>query len=297
MLGVVVADGVRGVVDRHEEPERAGPSFDRVSPDYSFQKVAAAVRQAITRGELKAGDRLPPQRELQDVFGVSKVTILEALRVLEADGLVQVQVGRTGGAVILEPGRHSLARAIGLLLAMDQITLAEVAEVRVSVELQIARLVAQRLTPEHLVLLESLLGRLEALAAVPAEPADGTLYSALDLEFHTALADACGNRLLSACMQVLYHHVMRRAVAVSATTQAELNRSLRTLVEDGLKRRQPDAAVDAMRTHLAESFRVLGIAPDLSVATDLTPVNPVAGLDVVAPAKLRRWSIAAGTGA
>jgi len=268
-------------MDRHEEAERAGPAFGRVTPDYSFQKVAAAVRNAFTRGELKPGDRLPPQRELQDVFGVSKVTILEALRVLEADGLVEVQVGRNGGAIVLDPARHSLARAIGLLLAMDQITLAEIAELRVSVELQIARLVAQRVTPTGIELLETLLNRLEALAASSPQPVASTLYSALDLEFHTALADASGNRLLSACMQVLYHHAMWRAVVVPPEVQADLNRSLRTLVDEGLKTGNSDLAVQAMSTHLTDSFRQLGVLLDTSVGAHLAE-SVVSSLGAVA---------------
>jgi len=237
-------------------------SFQRIAPDYSFQKVAAAIRAAIVRGELRPGDRLPAQRELQEVFGVSKVTILGALRILETDGLIEVQVGRNGGAVVVDGANHSLNRAIGLLLDMEQVNLAEVAELRDTVELQIARLAARRASPEQVVRLEDLLARLEANSQETAPVPDGEPYVVHDLRFHSALADASGNRLLSACMQVLYHHLVRHPVPVTPWQRVELNRSLRALLDQGIKAGRPAVAAEAMATHLADSYRISKSAQD-----------------------------------
>lgn len=95
------------------------PSFWRVSAGHAFQKVAAAIREAVACGELQPGDRPPSQRELQDAFEVSKETLLAALRILGAqglsEGLMEVQPGRHGGAIIRDP--DVAARAVAQHLA------------------------------------------------------------------------------------------------------------------------------------------------------------------------------------
>jgi DNA-binding FadR family transcriptional regulator len=147
----------------------AGRSSERVSPDHAFQKVAAAIRAAASRGKLKSGDTLPSQRQLQEQFGVSKVTILEALRLLEAEGLVRVRPGRNGGALVLDASRHSLGRAIRLLLDMDHVDLREIWEGRRTIEAQAARLAAEWASPAHVARLEARLARLEELRRQAAE--------------------------------------------------------------------------------------------------------------------------------
>jgi GntR family transcriptional repressor for pyruvate dehydrogenase complex len=267
--GEATRDGTR-------DAARPGLLFAPVAPDYAFQKVAAAIRQAMARGELSPGDRLPPQHELQRAFGVSKFTVVEALRVLEADGLLRVQVGRSGGAVVLDPSRHSLSRSIGLLLDMDRVNIEEVRELRATVETRVARLAARNARPGQVAHLESLLGRLEQLTTEaaaaqgegqrdgqregqgghPGEP-DYARFGALDLEFHAALSEASGNRLLHACMDVLYHHVIRFVARVDVRELDRLNRSLRRLLEAGIKAGDPDAAAQAMEQHLTDSYRII----------------------------------------
>jgi GntR family transcriptional repressor for pyruvate dehydrogenase complex len=233
-------------------------SFRRVVPDYSFQKVAGAIREAIVQRELKPGDRLPAQRELQAVFGVSKVTVIGALRQLEADGVIATQVGRHGGAIVLDPSRQPLTRALGFLLDMEQVNLTEVKELRDSVEVQTARLAAQRATPEQIAQLNSVLCRLDTLAAAPAGAPEPASYLELDLEFHAILAEASGNRLLSAWMQVLRHHLLQHPTAVSPPKQRVLNRSLQALLV-AITAGSPDAAAQAMAVHLVDSYRNVDI--------------------------------------
>jgi GntR family transcriptional repressor for pyruvate dehydrogenase complex len=254
---------------RAEPPDGsvASPLFRRVLAEHRFHKVAAAIREAVARGELQPGDQLPPQRELQQAFGVSRVTILEALRLLEADGLVEVQPGRNGGAVVLDASRHSLSRAVSLLLDTHHVDLAEVRELRTAIEVLAARLAAERATPEQIGFMENLLRRLDARARHPQPVRSGLVdtvtddsYLALDLEFHTAVAAASQNRLLSALMEVFYHQLVGQAVPVDPAMQARLNASLHDVLERGIKAREPEAAAAAMAVHLAESFAVIQAA-------------------------------------
>jgi GntR family transcriptional repressor for pyruvate dehydrogenase complex len=240
---------------------RSAATFEPIAADYRFQKVAAALRQAVTRGELAPGDRLPPQRELQKQFGVSKPTIVGALRVLEADGLIRTQVGRNGGAVVLDPGASALARGLELLVDMERVGLDEVRELREVVEVQTARRACVRATAGQVAHLEELVTRLEALQQAPQVEPTLEQHGLLDLEFHLGLAGASGNRLLRACMDVLYAHLVRTPVRVARADQLRLDRSLRRLLEEGIKARSPDAAERAITQHLADSYEILSRGP------------------------------------
>ena len=66
-------------------------------------QVEAQIKEAILLGQFAPGDKLPPETELAEQFGVSRITVRDALRVLEARGLVRVKVGAMGGAFVADP--------------------------------------------------------------------------------------------------------------------------------------------------------------------------------------------------
>src|SRR5947207_259362 len=80
-----------------------GDLFSRVTVARASSSIADQIRAAIVGGQLKEGARLPPERELAEQFGVSRVTVRDALRALEAMGLIEVRVGARGGAFITVP--------------------------------------------------------------------------------------------------------------------------------------------------------------------------------------------------
>ncbi len=232
-----------------------GPNYQHFDPLTAFKKVALAIREAVVRGELQTGDRLPSQRELQEVFGVSKVTVIGALRHLEADGVIAIQVDRHGGAIVLDSARQSLQRALGLLLDMEHVNLTEVKELRDSLEVQIARLAAQRAQPAQIAKLDSVVRRLDSVAQGAALPGPIS-YLVLDMESHATLAEASGNRLLSAWMEVLRYHLLQNPSPVNAERQVELNQSLHQLLDGGIRPGNPEVAGQAMARHLIDSYRV-----------------------------------------
>src|ERR1700682_2895103 len=86
--------------------------------------VADELRRQIIDGELSDGDLLPRQELLVEQFNVSLVSLREALRILETEGLVSVQRGNRGGAAVHAPAKASAAYMIGLLLQSDTVPLA-----------------------------------------------------------------------------------------------------------------------------------------------------------------------------
>jgi DNA-binding FadR family transcriptional regulator len=104
------------------QSEPAGPPsaarFDRVRRVRSFEEVVEQVRAAITSRSIEAGERLPSERELAEQFGVSRATLREALRALEALGLLEIRLGAHGGAFATSPDDEWLTATLSGLLGV-----------------------------------------------------------------------------------------------------------------------------------------------------------------------------------
>lgn len=124
--------------------------FSPVSVGRVSQVIVDQVRLLLRQGRLAPGDRLPSERELCERFGVSRVTVREALRVLEAGGLVDIRVGARGGAFVTSPDPTKLGEGLADLIHLSHLTAANVTEARTVVEMGIVPLVVERATEEDL---------------------------------------------------------------------------------------------------------------------------------------------------
>ena len=97
--------------------------------------IAAHLRRRIVRGELRAGETLPAESQLMEQFGVSRPTLREAFRILEAETLISVRRGSRGGARVVAPDTSVAARYVGLLLQMQGATINDVYEARMILSL------------------------------------------------------------------------------------------------------------------------------------------------------------------
>src|ERR1700742_4158435 len=152
-----------------------------------YEDVARELRRLILRGELAPGDRLQPEGELADQFGVSRATIREALRLCAGQDLIHTSEGWTGGSFVSHPssGRisESLRSGLDLMMLTQQISLDELFEMRLLLELPAARLAPERRS-------EVELERLRASSPVELldlSPDDQFSYNE---EFHSIVIDA-----------------------------------------------------------------------------------------------------------
>jgi DNA-binding FadR family transcriptional regulator len=108
-------------VGRQEEDNvtRGGPGFVKVRRVRSFDDVVEQVRRSIADGAIEAGERLPSERELAEQFGVSRATLREALRALEALGLLEIRLGAHGGAYAVEQSDDKLTAAFRDVLTAE----------------------------------------------------------------------------------------------------------------------------------------------------------------------------------
>src|SRR5919202_5827918 len=105
-------------------------STGRISAD-----IVEQIKAAIQDGRLAPGDQLPPERDLTQQLGVSRVSVRDALRTLEALGLVEVRVGARGGAFVTAPAPEVVGEGIAHMLVLSAVTPAEVTEARMVFEL------------------------------------------------------------------------------------------------------------------------------------------------------------------
>src|ERR1700736_5393707 len=124
--------------------------------------VASHLRRQIVRGELRPGETLPLETELMEQYGVSRPTLREAFRILEAETLISVRRGSRGGARVVAPDVAVAARYVGLLLQTQVTTINDVYEARMISEPPCARLLAMHRTSDDLDNLTAIVDQLKA---------------------------------------------------------------------------------------------------------------------------------------
>jgi len=173
--------------------------------------VARTLRRLIANGELKAGDLVPDEAKLIDQFAVSRATLREAVRLLEADGLIDVRPGARTGARVLLPGPEIVARPASLLLQVSGATIGDVMAARAGIEPVAAKLLAQRGTPSEFDELDSIFA--ERMSAAR----DVIRLTETTSEFHRRLVDLSGNVTLSIMAGMVYEITERNAPAAPQT--------------------------------------------------------------------------------
>ncbi|MCW2622090.1 MAG: Transcriptional regulator [Frankiales bacterium] len=172
-------------------PATAGARPDPLHVPKAADVVADRIRRQIVRGELVAGQRLPTEGELLLAWQVGRPALREALRILESEGLLKVQRGNVGGAVVQVPSAAAAARAAAVVLQVEQIPLADIYGARLVIETGAARQAATSATPEALAELERL------LAVEQSCVEDPRAWALAAVDFHEGVVHAAGLRTLS----------------------------------------------------------------------------------------------------
>ena len=232
-------------------------------PPRVYEVIVAQIERAIYEGRFQQGDKLPAERQLAREFHASRVAVREALRSLEHRGLVDVRQGSAGGYFIREADSAPLIRDFQTLFRLGRVSLAQLAEARLLIEPETARLAAQRAD-------ESDVKGLRAAVEERAEhAARGRSPRQLDMEFHRLVAGAARNPVHA----VVTHALMDLEVRV-VVPRPDFTTEDSTAVDgahrrilDAIAGRQPEAARAAMAAHLVDLATRLGVAALARVAS------------------------------
>jgi len=177
-------------------PDPASYVGQLVRAPKTAELIATLYRRQIVRGELRPGDTLPSEQQLMVQFGVSRPTLREAFRILEAEDLISVKRGSRGGARVTQPSLAVAARYVGLLLQVQGTTIADVYEARMVLEPACARLLARRRTKQDLDDLEACLSEMRAVTDQQSV-GPAARWPQLAWRFHELIMERSGSRTLA----------------------------------------------------------------------------------------------------
>lgn len=176
------------------------------------EQIVERVKDAIRSGQLTVGRRLPAERQLTEQLNVSRVTVRDALRILEARGLIEIRVGAHGGAFVTAPAPKLVAEGMTDMLMLSDLRPEDVTEARQVFELSLIPLVCERADDQDVADLLAICDRAEAALR------DGTFEVGLSAEFHVRLARATHNQaveLMTDALQVPLLASLQRARAIA----------------------------------------------------------------------------------
>ena len=208
--------------------------------------IANQIRTAILDGKLKPGDRLPNERQLAEQFGVSRVTVRDALRALETSGLIEVRVGATGGAFVTAPSTEVVGEGISNMLVLSNVDPDEIAEARLIMEVGTVTLAAERADEDDIAALREVCEESERAFAA------GEYDTELSRTFHSALAHAAHNRAVELVAATFAGPLSMQAVRDREPLEWSHERTIaehRALV-DAIAARDTERARRVMTEHL-----------------------------------------------
>lgn len=215
-----------------------------------YEEISARLQTLVQSDNLKPGDRLPPERQLAAMFGVSRNSVREAIKSLEQQGLL---ISRPGaGTYIAEDVQENLTTAMGDAFAQARHRLEDIFELRLLLEPQIAHLAAQRITQHEIEELSGLMDVYEKNLR------DGQPVFFLDQAFHDAIAAATGNRSITRLMEQM-HDLLRESRDEALQSPARNVRSLadHQKILSALSSHDPECAREAMKGHLEHTREIV----------------------------------------
>ncbi|MCU1690931.1 MAG: putative GntR family transcriptional regulator [Frankiales bacterium] len=220
--------------------------------------LAATLRKRILAGDYPVGTALPSERDLVAHAQMSRTTVREALRILEAQGFVRIKTGRAGGAFVRLPGEESVANSVGMFIQGRRIRMSALFETREFIEPVLAQLAARRRNDEDIERMEAANSSMERAGASLSD------FLQANVDWHISVAEASHNELLVGFMSAL-----SRAIYQSTENQHFVDDDVRRAtarahraVTRAITSQDEDAAVRRMRRHLHEYASAVTLVED-----------------------------------
>jgi GntR family transcriptional regulator, transcriptional repressor for pyruvate dehydrogenase complex len=218
--------------------------------DALYGQIFSRIRQWIREGQLQEGDPLPSERELAEEFGVSRVPVREAMKILEFLGAIQRIPGR--GVFVKKIGVSNIVDSIDFMMLDTNHTLLDLFEAREGIEIQAAFLAAQRRTEVDLADLET------AIQEMERKFRRGEDFAEASMSFHSAVLVASHNLAIVQINRFLadwLRYLRRQYLKGARTSEAGLH-DHRAIAET-IRLRDSAGASRAMQEHLARAKKVI----------------------------------------
>jgi DNA-binding FadR family transcriptional regulator len=206
--------------------------FQAAKPTKVFQEVVSQIEEAILAGRIATGQTLPSERELKEIFQISRGTLREALRVLEQKGLIEIRLGVGGGSVVRSVDAGRVSESLGLLIRSQKVSLDHLAEFREGLEGSIAARAAARRSAADIRQLRDLL--VTADACVQAGQRRREEFLEVDKQIHMTIAASTQNPIYQSVLASIHDNIHRyyeRFLSMDARELLENHRDLCGLVD------------------------------------------------------------------
>ncbi|HLV00871.1 MAG TPA: FadR/GntR family transcriptional regulator [Acidobacteriota bacterium] len=237
------------------------------------QRALDQLQTLIINKSLKPGEKLPAERTLGEMLGVSRTVVREVVRLLTAKGLVEVRAG--SGTYVCELGAEIVTNPIDLLLSANVFQIEDIHETRTALEIGIVELAAERARASDIREMERNLREMKRLYGGGKARLDISRFASKDMEFHTLLARATRNPLLEVLVESL-NGVMRQVRFQLLNTIAQAPQRVlfyHSRIVKKLKERDAEGARVVMESHLEDTIMMLRLSTQrgdsVSVKTNL----------------------------
>ncbi len=260
-------------------------TIDALRRGTTSEEVVLRLREMIQRGEINSGDRLPPERDLAKLLGVSRPTLRAGIRSLAAVGVLQSRQG--AGTFVVEADESPIldGGALRMMAALNGFTPEEMFEARLALEMSIAGLAAERATGDQMATMsEEITGMFASLD----EPEQFLVH---DMRFHQTVAAASGNRILTALMNMVAKILFEaRSKTVKRATDLKESAEMHRHIYRAVRERSPEDARQKMREHLllAQQAQAKEVMNNFSVANGDDGLNSDAKTKKGKPARIKK---------
>lgn len=205
-------------------------------------KSLTKFRELISSGEVRPGDRLPPERELAERFGVSRSSLRPVMKVLETVGAISQRVG--DGSYLSADGSSLLDLPLSLLVLLDDVSLVEMFEARLMIEPEFAARAAVCASSEDLAAMR------RTFAAMETDPVNA------DTAFHQAICMSTRNRVCYRMFAAI-HQAFRQGMAVTSRLASSRALDFHKEIYSAIHLRDPEGARSKMAEHLRHATTLL----------------------------------------
>lgn len=218
---------------------------------FAYQQVADEIQKQIFDGSIKPGERLPGEHELAEMFGVTRSTVREGLRQLENDGLVHRPSPRR--LEVCLPGTDALTSRASRTMMMMGVTFRDLWQVSMVTEPLAAELAAQNITDPEKAELRAIHARLSTITD------DMLLVSKIDTQFHSFIAEATKNRVLTMAREPVSMLLYRGFAQVAPLAKIALPRQAEahTHIVEAICAHDSDLARTWMRRHINDFWKAI----------------------------------------
>ncbi len=221
-------------------------SFREINIETPVDKIIRQIRSLITSGQLKPGDRLPPERKLAEKLGVGRTNVRDAIKKLEFYGILKTMP--QSGTIVAGLGIAALEGLISDVLKMENSDFRSLVETRVLLETQSARLAAERRTPEDIVNLQT------ALINHRKKVEGGEVAVEEDLIFHLKIAEASKNTVSRSLMMIITPDIINNFITLDICSDNRNASEEHQTILNHIIAQEPELAAQAMRAHLSDVY-------------------------------------------